>query len=70
MIHFFSALETMVDDVGDLLMHSGGSVFVDLACGTISWFMRSLGDIVLVVDDVGEVEDGMFWLCCDMGMLA
>ncbi len=52
----------MVDDVGDLLMDSGGSLFVDLACGTITWVMRSLGDIVLVVDDVGEDEDGMFLL--------
>ncbi len=42
-----------MDDIGELLSHSVGSVFFDLACGTISWVMESLVDIILGVDSVG-----------------
>ena len=56
-----------MDDIGDILIHSGVLIVGDPACGTIHWVMGCWEDIVVVLDSVDIDEDGMILFILRLG---
>ena len=68
---FFAAGETMVDNIGGLILHSVWPIVGDPAYGTSPWAMGCWLDTILAVDIVGKDDDGMFlvyWRIWDVGV--
>jgi hypothetical protein len=57
----------MVDDIGDILIHSGVLIVGNPACWTIHWVMGCWEDIVVVLDSVDNDEDDMILFILRLG---
>ena len=56
-----------MDDIGDILIHSGVLIVGDPAWGTIHWAMGCWEDIIVVLDSVDNDEDDMILLILRLG---